>query len=74
MDGAKIYYRYFRDYRKIILVDRRAFCVEVLSKEKMEREALRILVLVRSDCPENGQRRKRKVSLALSFNQGLVST
>lgn len=35
---------------------------------------MQILVLVRSDCPENGQRRKSKVSLALSINQGLVGT
>jgi len=37
-----------------VLVGRRAFCVEVLSREKMEREAMMILVLVRSIYPENG--------------------
>lgn len=40
----------------------------------MERKAMRILVEVRSNSPENGERRKSKVSLALSINQGLVST
>ena len=54
MDGAKTYYRYSGGIRKNILVDRRTFCVEVLSREKMEREAMRILAEVRSDYPENG--------------------
>ena len=40
----------------------------------MEREGMKILVLVRSDCPENGQHRKSKVFLAISFNQELVGT
>ena len=57
-----------------ILVSRRAFCAEVFAKARMEREAMRILALVRSDQPENGWRRKSKVSLAISFNQGLVGT
>jgi len=39
---------------KTILVGRRAFCVEVLSREKMERKATKILVLVRSNYLENG--------------------
>ena len=57
-----------------ILVDRRVFCAEVLPRGKMEREALKILVEVRSNSPENGERRKGKVSLAISFNQGLVGS
>jgi hypothetical protein len=36
------------------LVDRHTFCVEALSKEKVERDVERILVQVRSDYPENG--------------------
>jgi len=56
------------------LVNRRTCCVEVLPRGKMERHVMRILAEVRSDSPENGERRKSKVSLALSFNQGLVST
>ncbi len=54
MDGTKTYYRYFRGTRKSILVDRRAFCVEVLPRGKMEREVMRILAEVRSNYPENG--------------------
>jgi len=56
------------------LVNRRACCAEVLPRGKMERHAMRILAEVRSDFPENGKRRKSKVSSALSFNRGLVST
>ena len=57
-----------------VRVSRRVFCVEVFSRESMERKAMRILVIVGCDCPENGQGRKGKVSLAISFSQGLVST
>ena len=39
---------------KRVLVGRRIFCAEVLSREKMERKVLIILVLVRSNYPENG--------------------
>ncbi len=35
---------------------------------------MRILVIVGCDCPENGQGRKGKVSLAIYVSQGLVST
>lgn len=55
-------------------VSRRAFCVEASFKEGVEREAMRILVVVGCDIPENGIRRKGKVSLAIYFSQGLVST
>ena len=57
-----------------ILVSRRVFCAEGFPRGRLEREAMRIVVLVRSDQPENGWRRKGKVSLAISFNQGLVGT
>jgi hypothetical protein len=57
-----------------VLVGRRGFCAEAFPRGEVERDPMRILVLVRSDCPENGQHRKSKVSLALSFNQGLVGT
>ena len=40
--------------RKHVLVGRHIFCVEVLPRGKMERDVARILVLVRSDYPENG--------------------
>ena len=40
----------------------------------MERVAMRILVIVGCDFPENGKGRKSKVSFAISFSKGLVST
>ena len=35
---------------------------------------MRILVIVGCDFPENGKDRKGKVSFAISFSKGLVST
>lgn len=37
-----------------VRVGRRAFCAEAFLKERVEREAMRILALVRSNYPENG--------------------
>ena len=53
MDGAQIYYRYFRDTQLSILVNRRTFCVEAFPKGVVEREVMRILVGVGTDCAEN---------------------
>lgn len=53
MDGAKTYYRYFRGTRKSVLVDRRAFCTEAFPRGGVEREAMRIVALVRSNYSEN---------------------
>ncbi len=74
MDRAKRNTDTFEVTIIVTLVNRRAFCVEVLPGGKMERDAVRILASVRSIFPENGKRRKSKVSLALSVNQGLVRT
>ena len=57
-----------------VLVSRRTFCAEVFSRERMEREVMRILVIVGSDSDENSECRKSKVSLAIYVSQGLVST
>jgi len=57
-----------------ILVSRRVFCAEAFSRESVERKAMRILVIVGCDSPENGECRKSKVSLAIYVSQGLVST
>ena len=54
MDGAKTYYRYFRGARKSVLVGRRTFCAEALLERRVERDVMRIVVLVRSNYPENG--------------------
>ena len=43
----------------------RAFCVEASSREGVERKAMRILVVVGCDFPENGKRRKGKVFSAI---------
>jgi len=56
-----------------VRVSRRGFCAEVFSRERMERKPMRILVIVGSDSPENGECRKSKVSLAIYVSQGLVS-
>ena len=48
-----------------VLVSRRTFCAEVFSRERMEREVMRILVIVGSDFTENVKRRKGKVSSAI---------
>ena len=52
----------------------RAFCVEASPRGGVERKAMRILVVVGCDFPENGKRRKSKVFLAIYFSQELVST
>ena len=57
-----------------VLVSRRVFCAEVFPRGRMEREAMRILVIVGCDFPENGKCRKSKVSLAIYVSQGLIST
>ena len=57
-----------------VLVSRRAFCAEAFARVSVEREAMRILVVVGCDSPENGECRKSKVSLAIYVSQGLVST
>jgi hypothetical protein len=57
-----------------VLISRRGFCTEDFSRERLERKPMRILAVVRCDSPENGEGRKGKVSLAISFSQGLVST
>jgi hypothetical protein len=56
-----------------VRVNRRGFCAEAFSRESVERKPMRILVVVRCDIPENGIRRKGKVSLAIYVSQGLVS-
>ena len=56
------------------LVSRRTFCAEDSPRGGLEREVMRILVVVGSDSPENGEYRKSKVSLAIYVSQGLVST
>ena len=57
-----------------VLVSRRTFCAEDFSRERLEREVMRILVIVRCDFAENAKRRKGKVSLAIYVSQGLVRT
>ena len=57
-----------------VLVSRRVFCAEGFSKERLERKATKILARVGGNFPENGKRRKSKVSLAIFISQGLVST
>ena len=57
-----------------VLVSRRTFCAEDFVKIRLEREVMRILVIVGCDSPENGECRKSKVSLAIYVSQGLVST
>ncbi len=57
-----------------VLVSRRVFCAEAFLRGRVEREAMRILVIVGCDFPENGKCRKSKVSLAIYVSQGLVRT
>ena len=73
MDGAKHNTDTLATLSMRVRVSRRAFCVEASSREGVERKAMRILVVVGCDFPENGKRRKGKVSLAIYFSQGLVS-
>ena len=56
-----------------VLVSRRAFCAEGFSRERLEQKAMRILVIVGCDFPENGKYRKSKVFLAIFVSQELVS-
>ena len=55
-------------------VSRRLFCTEASSREGVERKGMMILAIVGCDFPENGDCRKSKVSSAISFSRGLVST
>ena len=55
-------------------VSGRLFCTEAFSKESVERKGMMIQAIVGCDFPENGKCRKSKVSLAIFFSQGLVST
>ena len=54
MDGAKHTTDTPEAFVKKVLVGRRTFCAEVFPGGRMEREVSRILVLVRSNYPENG--------------------
>ena len=63
-----------RHSRESVLVGRRAFCVEAFARARVEREVMRILVIVGCNILENRMRRKGKVSLAMYVIQGLVST
>ena len=75
MDGAKALYRYSRGTLKLsVLVSRRTFCAEFFSRERLEREVMRILVIVGSNFLENRKDRKSKVSLEIYVSQGLVRT
>ena len=56
MDGAKTYYRYSRGTHMSVLVNRRLFCAEVFSRERMERKRMRILAGVGTDFAENRKR------------------
>ena len=73
MDGAKHNTETLEFIQMDKLVSRRGFCVEFSSRGGMERKPTRILAIVGSDFPENGKRRKGKVSLAIFVSQGLVS-
>ena len=74
MDGTKHNTETLEFTQKSKLVSRRGFCTEFSSREGLERKPTRILVIVGSDFPENGKHRKGKVSLAIFFSQGLVSS
>lgn len=56
MDRAKTYYRYRGGTHLSVLVNRRPFCTEVFSKERMERKGMRILAGVRTNFAENRKR------------------
>ena len=68
MDGAQAQHRYSRGTRLSVLVSRRTFCLEGSLKRGLERIVMRILVIVGCDFPENGKRRKSKVSSAISLS------
>ena len=57
-----------------VLVSRRVFCAEVFPRGRVERKAMRILVIVGCDISENEIRRKGKVFLAIYVSQELVSS
>ena len=57
-----------------VLVSRRTFCTEAFARVSVEREVMRILVVVGCDSFENKECRKSKVSLAIYVSQGLVSS
>ena len=74
MDGAQAWYRYFGGSPLRVRVSRRVCCAEASLKGGVERQAMRILVIVGSDFFENKKRRKSKVSLAIFVSQGLVGS
>jgi hypothetical protein len=53
MDRAQTYYRYFRGTHLSILVNWRTFCAEAFLKGRVEREVMRILAGVGTNCDEN---------------------
>jgi len=55
MDGAKTQYRHHRHVLKNIVVNRRFFCLEVFSRERMEQEEMRILAGVGSNFVEKSK-------------------
>ena len=73
MDGAKHSTDTLAALSMRVRVSRRVFCAEGFSRERLERKTMRILVIVGCDFPENGKRRKGKVSSAIYVNRGLVS-
>ena len=73
MDGAKHNTDTLAALFLSVRVSRRGCCAEAFSRESVERLPMRILARVGCDSPENGEGRKSKVSLAISFSQGLVS-
>ena len=60
MDGAKYNTDTSAALFESVRVGRRAFCTEASPRGGVERKAMRILVVVGCDIPENGMRRKRK--------------
>ena len=73
MDGAKHCTDTLAALSMRVRVSRRLSCVEASSREGVEREGMRILMVVGCDFSENEKRRKGKVSLAIYVSQGLVS-
>ena len=74
MDGAKHNTDTLAALSMSVLVSRRLFAQKYFREKDVERKGMRILVVVGCDFPENGKRRKSKVSLAIYVSQGLVST
>ncbi len=73
MDGAKHNTDTLAALFLSVRVNRRAFCAEVFPRGRVERKAMRILVIVGCDFAENAKCRKSKVSSAIYVNRGLVS-